>query len=152
MKYFCIHLNICHSAYRHLLIALSLFNSFVLLSLSHSFDLSPYLSLRTKRIHKEAAIQTEKIVAKQWLQHLSFGMIELTFTVHHAHLPLSGVGVTEHFLACTGRSQFFWPAKLAVTVELTKAEVASILAAANTYEMAVSVARPIMPLTRIFNI
>ena len=82
------------------------------------------------------------------LELLAFSVVELTITVHHAHLPPAEVGVSDLLLRDFLRD-LLGPDELAVTIELTEVEVASVLATVNVDEVAVAVLGTETPLTRV---
>lgn len=136
---------------RHFLVSLTLLNCFILLALGDSIHLSSDLGLRIEWIYEEPVLQAEQVVAEQWLQDLSFGVVELTFAMHHAHLPLTSVRVSEHFLRCHSDSDLFGPDELPVAMELTEVEVASVFAASHTDEVTVAMACAKVPLSSILH-
>jgi len=79
-------------------------------------------------------------------------VVELAFTMHHAHLPLACVRVSEHFLGGTVRSDLLRPDVLSVAMELTEVEVASVLASTDTDVVTVAVAGAEVPLPSILHI
>ena len=138
MQHLGVHLDVRHTVHRHLLISFALFDGFFYFTLGYAFHLSSNLSLCVEWINKEAILQAKQIVAKQRFQNLALSMIELTFAMHHAHFPLTCVRVSKHFLTRAGCANLLRPAELAVTVELSEMEVASILAATDVNEVAVA--------------
>ena len=134
----------------HTLVSLALLDGFFLLTLCDAVHSCPDLGLSIEWIHEEAFLQVEQIVDEGRLEHLAFGMAELAITVHHAHLPVSEVRVTQLLLSIIRASgELFRPNELTIAVELAEMQVAAILGAVGVHEVTVAVASPVVPLARI---
>ena len=79
-------------------------------------------------------------------------MVELPLAVHHTHLPIAKVWVTKQLL-CSGwvwmLIQFFWPDVLSIAVKLSEVKVSTVLASISIYEVTITMARSIVPLTSV---
>ena len=81
---------------------------------------------------------------------MALSVVELTLTMHHAHLPVSEVRVTQLLLSIIRASgELFRPNELTIAVELTEVQVAAILGAVGVHEVTVAVASPVVPFARI---
>lgn len=112
------------------LVALAFLDGLTVLLAADAIDMSAHLSPRVEGVDEQTVLQPEQVVAEGRLEDLALCVVELTLTMHHAHLPAADVRVANHFLrlACLGET--LRPVELADAVELPEVEVTTVLTAA----------------------
>ena len=147
VQYLTVRVQIADSFNTHAFLALALRNVLILLALGDAVHLRSHLALSVERIDEQIIPQLEQVVHKVRFQALSLSMVELPISVHHTHLPVADVRVAKHLLGRDRGRELLRPRELAVTVKLSKVQVASVLAAVHVHKVAVAVTCAIMPLS-----